>query len=179
LTPRRTRDRSSLWIVGSVTTSEPHDPTAALNQVLSEVIDVVQDVKQAHQKVASAHALHAVLDELFADLQNWARLLIEQDEVLGVSPLSSMPSVAGRTPLTLWPGPATDENVRDLVGEHLDRLEHHVASALAEQDDDGSRAVLAAVQRGLLDHQRSLRDITGERARAAPDTTPDGTIHDI
>jgi hypothetical protein len=162
-----------------VTTPKPHDPTASLNQVLSEVIDVVQDVKQAHQKVSQTHALHAVLDGLFGDLQNWALLLVNQDEVLGVSPLSRMPSVAGRTPPTLWPGPATDENVRDIIGEHLDRLEHHVASALAEQDDDGSRAVLAAVQRGLVDHQRSLREITGERTRAAPDPTPDRTTHDI
>jgi DNA-binding ferritin-like protein len=141
----------------SVTTPAPHDPIASLNQVLSEVIDVVQDVKQAHQKVSQTHALHAQLDDLFRDLQNWARLLVEQDEVLGVSPLSSMPSVAGRTPPTLWRGPATDEDVRNVVGEHLDRLGHHVASALAEQDDDGSRTALSAVQRGLLDHQRSLR----------------------
>jgi DNA-binding ferritin-like protein len=145
-----------------VTTPSPHDPIASLNQVLSEVIDVVQDVKQAHQKVSQTHALHTALDELFSDLQNWARLLIEQDEALGVSPLSSMPSVAGRKPPTLWPGPATDQNVRDIVGQHLDRLEHHVAAALAEQDDDGSRAALAEVQRGLLAHQRSLRDITGD-----------------
>jgi hypothetical protein len=156
----------------------PHDPIAALNQVLNEVIDVVQDVKQAQQKVTPTHTLHAELVELFADLRNWARLLVEQDEALGVSPLSSMPSVAGRTPPTLWPGPATDDNVRDLVGEHLDRLEHHVAAALADQEDDASRAVLTAIQRGLLDHQKSLREITGERARAS-DPTPDTTSHDI
>jgi hypothetical protein len=145
-----------------VTTGEPDDPIGSLNQVLSEVIDLVQDVKQAHQKVPRAHALRAALDDLFADLQRWARLLADQDEVLGVSPLSRMPSVAGRTPATLWPGPATDQEVRDIIGQHLDRLEHHVASALAVQDDDRSRAVLAAVQRELLDRRRSLGDITGE-----------------
>jgi len=149
----------------------PHDPIAALNRVLSEVIDVVEDVKQARQKVTSAHALHGQLDLLFADLGNWARLLVEQDEVLGVSPLSSMPSVAGRTPPTLWPGPATDENVRDMIGEHLDHLERHVVAALADQDDVDSRAVLAAMQRGLLDHRRSLREISGERTRSfGPDS---------
>ena len=158
--------------------SSPHDPIAALNQVLSEVIDVVQDVKQAQQKVTSAHALHAELDVLFTDLRNWARLLVEQDEVLGVSPLSSMPSVAGRKPSTLWPGPATDENVRDIIGEHPDKLGHHVAAALADQEDDASRAALAAIQRGLRDHQRSLREVTRERATAASDPTPDRTCHD-
>jgi hypothetical protein len=54
-----------------------------------------------------------------------------------------MPSVAGRTPPTLWPGPATDENVRGILGEHLDQLEHDVSAALADQDDDASRAVNA------------------------------------
>jgi Ohr subfamily peroxiredoxin len=162
-----------------VTTEASQDPIAALNQVLSEVIDVVQDVKQAHQKVSYTHALRAVLDELFADLQSWVRLLVDQDEVLGVSPLSSMPSVAGRTLVTLWPGPATDEEVRDLVGQHLDELEHHVALALAEQDHDESRAVLAAVQRGIVDHQKSLREITADQAPLTRGAKPDSTTHDI
>src|SRR3954471_8509380 len=144
-----------------VTADESDDSIAALNQVLSEVIDVVQDVKQAHQKVPDTHALRGALDDLLADLRGWAGLLVDQDEVLGVSPLSRMPSVAGRTPATLWPGPATDQEVRDIVGQHLDRLEQHVASALAEQDDERSRAVLSAIQRGLLDQQSSLRDIIG------------------
>jgi DNA-binding ferritin-like protein len=165
-------------MMATVTTSSPHDPIASLNQVLSEVIDVVQEVKQAHRKVSDTHALHAVLDELFAGLRNWAGLLIGEDEALGVSPLSSMPSVAGRTPANLWPGPATDEDVRDLVGGHLAQLEHHVAAALAEQDDDRARAVLAEVQRGLADYQKSLRDVTGDRAPDARETTPDTTIHD-
>jgi hypothetical protein len=75
------------------------------------------------------------------------------------------------------PGPATDEDVRNIVGEHLDRLEHPVASALAEQDDHGSRTALSAVQRGLLDHQRPLREIAGDSSWAAPDATPDTTTH--
>jgi hypothetical protein len=162
-----------------VTTAASQDPIGALNQVLSEVIDVVQDVKQAHQKVSYTHALRAVLDELFADLQSWARLLADQDERLGVSPLSSMPSVAGRTPVTLWPGPATDQEVRDVIGQHLDELEHHVALALAAQADGPSRAVLAAVQRGLVDRQKSLREITTDQAPLMGGANPDTTTHDI
>ena len=43
------------------------DPIAALNQVLSEVIDAILDVRQAHRRVPETHSLHAVLDQLFAD----------------------------------------------------------------------------------------------------------------
>ena len=137
----------------------PDDPAVALNQVLSEVIDVVLEVKQAHRKVPETHALHAELDQLFDDVRAWARLLVDQDEALGVSPLSSMASVAGRRPPNLWPGPASDDEVRRVVGEHLDRLGHHVATALAEQQDDGSREALADVERGLIAHRRALNDL--------------------
>lgn len=137
----------------------PHDATAALNQVLSEVIDVVQDVKQAHRKVPETHALHAALDQLSGDLRTWATRLVEQDDALGVSPLASMPSVAGRKPPNLWPGPASDEEVRRVIGEHLDRLEQHVAAALAEQEDVGSRAALADVERGLQTNRRALSQL--------------------
>ena len=140
-------------------TPPPDDPIAALNQVLSEVIDVVQDVKQAHRKVPETHALHAVLDHLFGDLGTWAGLLVEQDEALGVSPLSRMTSVAGRKPSNLWRGAASDEEVRRILGEHLDRLEQHVAAALAEQQDGASRAVLADVERGLRADRQALNDL--------------------
>jgi DNA-binding ferritin-like protein len=142
--------------LSDVSTSGRRDPIASLNQALSEVIDEVQDLKQALWRVTETHPLHALLDQLFDDLRSWAGLLIERDEALGVSPLARMPSVAGRTPPNQWPGTVSEDDVRRLVGEHLDRLEQHVAAARAEQDEDSSRAVLAEVERGLSAHRRAL-----------------------
>ena len=121
-----------------------------------EVIDLVQDVKQAHRKVAESHALHAELDQLFIDLRDWAQLLYEQDEALGVSPLASMPSVAGRTPPNLWPGEASDEEVRQLIDQHLGRLEEHVVATMAAVDDGPVRAALAGVEEGVSAHRATL-----------------------
>jgi DNA-binding ferritin-like protein len=132
------------------------DPASALNEVLSEVIDLVQDVKQAHRKVAESHALHAELDQLFIDLGAWARLLLEQDEALGISPLASMPSVAGRTPPNLWPGEPTDEEVCTLIDEHLARLSDHVIAAMAGLDGGPTRAALVEVEDGVSGHRATL-----------------------
>lgn len=134
----------------------PDDPAAALNQALSEVIDAILDVRQAHRRVPETQALHAELDQLFTDLKTWARLLADQDQALGVSPLESMSSAAGRTPPGPWHGAASDEDVRRIVGGHLDRLRHYLAAALAEQHDDKVRAALAEVQRGVVAHSRAV-----------------------
>jgi len=142
-----------------VSAARRDDPAAALNRVLSEVIDAVLDVRQAHRRVPETHALHAVLDQLFGDLRTWARLLADQEQALGVSPLASMPSPAGRTPPHPWHGAASDEDVRRIVGEHLDRLGQHLAAALAEQQDGKVRAALAEVERGLLVHRRALSEL--------------------
>lgn len=131
------------------------DPMTALNQVLSEVIDLVAEVKQAHRKVPETHALHAELDLLFNDLGAWARLLIERDEALGISPLASMPSVAGRTPPNLWPGLVTDDEVCHLIDQHLDRLGRHAAAA-ADQGDEQAGAALSSVEAGVRAHRDRL-----------------------
>src|SRR2546429_9533916 len=128
------------------------DPIAALHQVLSEVIDGILDVGQAHRRVPETHALNAVLDQLFADLRTWAGLLADQDQALGVSPLAYMPSAAGRTPPTRWHGAASDEEVRRIVGEHLDRLGQHPAPAPAGPDGDTARTAPPDAGRGILPH---------------------------
>ena len=142
-----------------MSTPRHDDPAAAINQVLSEVIDAILDVRQAHRRVPETQALHAVLDQLFDDLRTWARLLADQDEALGVSPLASMPSGASRTPLNPWHGAASNEEVRRIVGEHLDRLAHYLSAALADQQDDNIRAALTEVERGVLADARALSDL--------------------
>jgi hypothetical protein len=134
----------------------PDDPAAALNRVLSEVIDVIQEVKQADWKVPKTHELHGKLDQLLSDLVRWKTLLGDLDQALGVSPLSFMPSAEGRNPLNLWPGRPTDEEVLALVDEHLSRLEDHVSVAREEQLDERSRMTLAEVGHGLSAHRRAL-----------------------
>ena len=144
-----------------MTSPSAQDPIVALNEVLNEVIDLIQEVKQAHRKISETHELHAELDELFDALRTWAQLLIEEDEALGASPLARMPSVAGRQPPNLWPTGATDEEVRRFVGDQLERLSTHLTAALAEQNDDGSRAVLRGVAHELSGHIQLLNESGG------------------
>jgi DNA-binding ferritin-like protein len=132
---------------------------AAVNQVLSEVIDAIVDVRQAHRRVPETQALHAEIDQLFAELKTWARLLAELDQSLGVSPLASMPTGASRTPVNPWHGAVSGEEVRRIVGEHLDRLGDYVTTALAEQPDAQVRAALTEVQQGIVSRQRALSDV--------------------
>src|SRR5260370_30218264 len=114
-----------------MTAEPPRDPIAALNEVLSEVIDVVMALRQAHRRVPEGHELHAELDQLFSDAKRWAELLMEVDTARGVSALAYMPSVAGRQPPNLWQGPVGDDDVRQVVVELLDRLAGHASAALS------------------------------------------------
>jgi DNA-binding ferritin-like protein len=142
-----------------VSPAERKDLTAAVNQVLSDVIDAILDVRQAHRRVPETQALHALLDQLFADLRAWARLLADQDQALGVSPLASMSSPSGRTAPNPWRGNASNEEVRRIVGGHLDRLGEHLAAALAVQQDDKVQAALAEVEQGILAYRRALSEL--------------------
>jgi hypothetical protein len=140
-----------------MTSESPHDPTVALNEVLSEVIDMVMGLRQAHRKVPETHELHAELDQLFSDARRWAELLVAADTARGVSALDYMPSVAGRQRPDLWHGPVGDEEVRRVVAEQLDRLAEHLRVALSEQDDDHVRDLLHSIKGELQSHLDALR----------------------
>jgi len=132
------------------------DAIVCLNQVLSDVIDEITAMKQARRIVPETHALRGSLDQFFADLVTWKELLIERDELLGVSPLAFIPSAAGRQPTNLWPHGVDDHVVRRTVEGQIDRLADHVRSAMNEQQNEESRAALAEIEQGLLARRRSL-----------------------
>jgi DNA-binding ferritin-like protein len=140
-----------------MTSASPHGPMAALNEVLSEVIDVIMALRQAHRKVPDTHKLHAELDQLFSDARRWAELLMEADTAHGLSALDYMPSVAGRQRPDLLHGPVSDEEVRRVVTEQLDRLAGHLQTALAEQDDDRVQELLDRINAELQSHLEALR----------------------
>jgi hypothetical protein len=134
-------------------------PAPSLNAVLSDVIDIVQDLKQARRKVPVTHELHRLLNGLHSDLQSWAASLMDYDLATGVSALSTVTSAAGRTPPNLWPGDPSDGEVRDLVVGLLDRIEDHVVAAKGKQDDEDGRQVLSTVQGGILAQKRLFSEL--------------------
>ena len=141
-----------------MTAGSSRDPIAALNEVLSEVIDVVMALRQAHHRVPEGRDLHAELDQLFDDAKNWAQLLMQADTDRGVSALSYMPTVAGRHPPDLWHGPVGDDDVRRVVVEQLDRLARHVRAALSEQDDEQGREPLDRINAEIQLHLHALNE---------------------
>jgi hypothetical protein len=134
----------------------PDDAIVALNGVLSELIDLLQELKQALREVPEHDALRSELDSLTTDTRSWAAKLMDEDIALGVSALSYMPSAAGRKPPNLWPGQATEEEVRHVLSQQLDQLAGHVEAAVARQSDEEPRAVLEDLATQVQRHVTAL-----------------------
>jgi DNA-binding ferritin-like protein len=130
---------------------------AAVNDVLSQVIDVAMALRQAHRRVPEEHELHAELDQLLSDARAWAESLMEADTARGVSPLSYMPSVAGRQRPDLGHGSLSDDDVRRILAEQLEGLASHVRAALSVPEDDHIRELLNRINAELQAHLAALR----------------------
>jgi hypothetical protein len=143
---------------GSATLSEPDpaQPVAGLNRVLSEIVDVILEVKVALWRSKRTRGLHTELDGLLCDLTGWTTSLGYRDLLLGVSPLSFMTSVAGRERPTPWRGDPTESEVCSLVCDLLGDMNNLVAAVAGEQTDDPSRRILADVHLRLESHQQIL-----------------------
>jgi len=141
---------------GTSTDTPPPDAITAVNSTLSEVIDLVMDVKQAEWKVSRTHEIYGELDALLKDLKSWANLLMVEDEQLGSSPLESITSAAGRTAPKLWSGSPTDDEVSRALLEYLDRLSRHLAATQGEQVEKGARELLGNIREEVTAHIKAL-----------------------
>lgn len=140
-----------------MTPTSANDPMAAVNEVLSEVIDVAMALRQAHRRVPEEHELHAELDQLLSDARAWAEWLVEADTAQGVSALAYMPSVAGRERPDLGHGSLSDDDVRRILAEQLEALADHLHSALSQPEDDHIRDLLNRINAELQAHLAALR----------------------
>jgi hypothetical protein len=130
-----------------------------VNAILSEVIDLVMDVKQAEWKVPRTHEIYGEIDGLFKDLKSWANLLMAEDEQLGSSPLESVTSAAGRTAPKLWSGNPTDDEVRRTLLDYLDRLSLHLAGTQGDQVEQSARELLGNIREEVIAHIRAFTDL--------------------
>jgi len=133
-----------------------NDPLAALNQVLSEVIDVAVTSRQAGHAVPRGHELHAELDRLFASARSWAEQLVGVDSAMGVSALAYMTSPTGRLPSGPQPSPGSEEKVGQAVRQQLDRLAAHVRATTGDQADPRVRDLLRRIGTELRAHLDAL-----------------------
>jgi hypothetical protein len=141
---------------GATTEQSSNDPLAALNQVLSEVVDMAVTTRQAGHAVPRGHELHAELDRLFASARGWAEQLVGVDSAMGVSALAYMTSPTGRLPSGPQPSPGSEEEVGRAVGQQLGRLAAHVRAAMGKQEDARVRELLGRINMELQPHLDAL-----------------------
>lgn len=98
-----------------------------LQAMLDELIDVVQDVKQAHYVVAQRDPFHAELDALFDDLRTWAGELAARSAEAGGS-LGGMTTAAGHRPKALFPRERDDRTIAKALLGPLRQAEDHARS---------------------------------------------------
>jgi len=137
---------------GAPAEESSNDPLAALNQVLSEVIDLAVTTRQVGHAVPRGHELHAELDRLFASARSWAEQLVGVDSAMGVSALAYMTSPTGRLPSGPQPSPGSEEEVSRAVGQQVGRLAAHVRAAMGQQQDPRVLELLGRIDTELRAH---------------------------
>jgi DNA-binding ferritin-like protein len=140
------------------------EPTApAREAVLSELVDLAMQVKQAHWKVPQS-PLHEELDALMVACRQWLGELMDRLASLGESPLGPVTTVAGRRMPPMFPaGPVAEGDVLSFFLEHLAGAAARTGEHLerVRGTDPDAEKLLAEILDGLAAHQARVRALAG------------------
>jgi len=128
--------------------------SVALQDTLTELIDLSLQAKQAHWNVTGPNfrPLHEMLDDFVAQYRDWYDEVAERLAAIGVAPDGRTATVAAASSLEALPaGPLEDRVLVHLIEERLEAVTGRVRDRMLEigEDDLVSQDLLIGIVHGL------------------------------